>query len=248
MELLNPDEGRLKFLTICMRNGLVLDEPKMNKLQRFVELLLEWNTKVNLVSRSRTPNIWLAHVLHSIAPLFLLDIQPRLSVLDLGTGGGFPGIPLSIVRPDLRVTLLDSIKKKTAAVEDMKEQLELDNIVVVTGRAEDQAKKLAKTFDVVISRAVAPLVDLVKWSTPLVRNAQRAEGGQRAATSRLPLPIPCLVALKGGDLEKEIEAAKIKSKLTDVTAINLLFDGSEEIGLEEKKIVIVNLSRHPRNE
>lgn len=246
MELLNPDEGRLKFLTICARNGLVIDEPKMNKLQRFVELLLEWNTKVNLISRSRTPNIWLAHILHSVAPLFLLDIQPRLSVLDLGTGGGFPGIPLSIVRPDLRVTLLDSIKKKTAAVEDMRERLSLDNTVVVTGRAEDQATKLAKAFDVVISRAVAPLVELVKWSRPLVRGMQRAESEQRAAL--LPLPVPCLVALKGGDLEKEMQAAKIKGKIRDVTAINLSFDGSEEIGLEEKKIVIVHHSQHSRNE
>ena len=214
----------LKFSSICKRNGLEIDDARLAKLNEYVRLLLNWNTKINLISRNDISNVWYSHILHSISPLFFVEIQQNSKLLDLGTGGGLPGIPIAIVRSDLKITLLDSIKKKTAAVQDMVGELNMAKIDVVTGRAEEIGSKpeFARRFDAIISRAVAPLHDLIRWSRPFLRRS----------SSRL-------IALKGGDLNDELKEAGIKSKPKDISVTNLVFDGSEEIGFEGKKIVTV---------
>lgn len=235
-----PDQSILKFNRICKQNGLELDGEKLEKLRNYVSLLVEWNSKINLISRNDTANVWFSHILHSISALFLVSIQPELNVLDLGTGGGLPGIPISIVRPDLKLTLLDSIGKKTKALQDMVERLDLTNVRILTGRSEELSRgQFQEKFDLILSRAVAPLADLINWSRPLARRNHISFSNEPETKRHVSLP--SLVTLKGGDLQDEIKAAKIKTKPKNIAVINLIFEGSEEIGLEDKKIVIVNL-------
>ncbi len=211
-------------------------------LSNYVNLLQEWNSKINLISRVDIQNIWFNHILHSISVLFFVSIPSESRVLDLGTGGGLPGIPLSILRKDMRFTLLDSIEKKMRAVEVIIAGLRLTNVETVTGRAETLAtqERFKCGYDVVISRAVAPLVDLVKWSKPFLRKASRTHIESTHAPHVTHYPTPYLLALKGGDLTSELAAARLKTGQRKIEVLNLTFDGSEEIGLQDKKIVIVH--------
>jgi len=207
------DESALRFRSICRRNGLPVSDQQLEKLGQYVQLLQDWNTKLNLVSRGERKDIWTAHILHSISPLFLLDIQPALRVLDLGTGGGLPGIPLAIVRPDLQVMLVDSIRKKIAAVQDILARLSLPNVGAVASRVEDLPRTSGfEHFDIVVARA---------------------------------LRLPCLIAYKGGDLTSEVQALTRRFPRVSVDIRNIVFDGSSEIDLTEKKLVIVTKHQKP---
>jgi 16S rRNA (guanine527-N7)-methyltransferase len=162
-------------------------------------------------------------------------------VLDLGSGGGFPGIPLGVVRSDLKLTLLDSIRKKTTALEYIIQGLGLRNISVVTARAEELVRQRNHRFDIVVARGVASLTDLINWSKPLmarqVHNQKYSES--KAAQVQKKIDTPSLLALKGGDLEKEVQTAKRKTGEQKIITRNLVFEGSQEVGLEGKKLVIV---------
>jgi 16S rRNA (guanine527-N7)-methyltransferase len=224
---------------ICRNNGIRIRENQIDLLRRYVGSLVEWNEKINLVSRKDMANIWFTHILHSISILFFVEIQNDANVLDLGSGGGLPGIPLAIVRDDLRLTLCDSIQKKTKAVEKILDNLGLTNAKVVCDRAENLAlqKDYRGKFDVVVSRGVASLTDLIKWSKPMAHRTKALPSENRPKK----FPPPFLLALKGGELEREIQTAMIKTGEKRIKTIDLVFDGSLEIGLEEKKIVIVEL-------
>jgi 16S rRNA (guanine527-N7)-methyltransferase len=226
------------FDRILRKNGIVLDVKRRQKLDRYVALLLEWNKKVNLISRKGEENILCGHILHSLSPLFLIDIPAGVRLLDLGTGGGFPGIPMAIVHGNMEVVLLDSIKKKVEAVEAMVGELDLPGV----GRAEDLGKKEGwhHSFDIITARAVAPLVDLVKWSAPFLRGGEFSPSEARATRpGRIQLREPCLLAYKGGDLQQEIADARIKVRPKRIMEMALIFPGSEELGLEGKKVVII---------
>jgi 16S rRNA (guanine527-N7)-methyltransferase len=224
-----PDHPRnaLEFAGVCRKNGLALDEPGLARLERYAELLREWNARVNLVSRRDTENLWSAHLLHSLSILFVAGLPAEANVMDLGSGGGLPGIPLAIVRPDLRLMLVDSIAKKTAALSAMVAELGLPNIQVVCGRAEQLGAAHERKYGVVIARAVAALEDLLKWSEKLYDRG--VPGG------------PMLVAFKGGDLEEELAHVKARVKGAEVRVVPLVFPGSAEAGLEGKKIVVVRI-------
>ena len=230
------------FQRICRRNGLNLSDSKLGLLTRFVDGLLEWNSKINLISRRDQENIWFSHVLHSLTPLFYVEFPAGLRVLDLGTGGGFPGIPLAIARPDLELVLLDSIKKKTLAVQDLVGRLGLTGVSVWTGRAEQvhHDQQAGGTFDLVVARAVASLRELVHWSRPYLK-VSHATPGESAGGNRVRFTSPGLVALKGGDLEEEIAETKIKESVRFVRVIRMSFEGSLELGLEDKRAVIVSI-------
>ena len=250
----------LEFKRIARANRLAASDQQYVLLEKYVGLLLDWNAKINLISRRDQENVWFAHVLHSVSPWFFVELGQGLRVLDLGTGGGLPGIPLAILRPDLRLTLLDSIRKKTDAVQQMVGELGLANVLVVTGRAEEIARQGVHrhSYDVVVARAVAKLSDLAAWCRPLLK--QRRPYGESmprgssvspgaelvmeltgASTGLFPGRIridgPCLLTLKGGDLGGEIREAAVKGAQARV--VPLVFPGAEEIGLEEKKLVIV---------
>ena len=154
-----------------MQNGLSVTEVQIAQLARFVDLLLEWNQKIYLVSRKSANEVWRNHILHSISVLFVLELQRGASVMDIGTGGGLPGIPLKILRPDLTVTLVDSIQKKVKAVESIMDELKLVGIEVLCARVEDLPKRkgLRASFDYTIARGVAPMKDLVRYSIPVLK-------------------------------------------------------------------------------
>jgi 16S rRNA (guanine527-N7)-methyltransferase len=233
----------IDFVEILRKNAILLTDAQATALQSYVDLLTEWNSKINLVSRRDQGNLWVSHILHSLTPLIALEFPEHVRVLDIGTGGGLPGIPLSIVHEGMEVTLLDSIRKKTAAIEQMVAVLGLSRAHVLTGRAEEigRSSSQAGRYDVVVARAVAPLPDLVKWSRLFLtkRRAAPTRGRIGQMGGKTEFEFPYLLALKGGDLEKEIGETRLKAKDLPITEINLVFPGSENLGLVDKKLVIV---------
>ena len=155
-------------------------------------LYRDWNSKINVISRKDIDNLYEHHVLHSLAIAKLLPFQPGTSILDVGTGGGFPGIPLAILFPDCQFMLIDSIGKKIKVASEVAKALGLTNVVCKQERAEEEKQK----FDFVVSRAVMTLPDLVK----LIR--KNISGKHRNAVPN------GLVVLKGGDLKAEIAPFK----------------------------------------
>jgi len=221
---------------ICGRNGLALTDTQRDTLRAYGELLSLWNRRLNLISRRDEEDLWFAHILHCLTPWFFLRLPRDATVLDLGTGGGLPGVPLAILRSDLTVVLLDSVKKKSAALQEIVGALGLTNAAVRTGRVEDRSFRQTFRCEIVIARAVAALSDLIRWSRPLLRNGHGARslaGDVRSGT---------LIAMKGGDLEGEIRQARIKSGDVPIEVIDLNFEGSHETGLVDKKIVLAALA------
>lgn len=208
-------------------------------MEDYVALLLEWNRKVNLISRKAEGEIWENHILHSISPLFKVRLKPATRIMDLGTGGGMPGIPMKIILPDLEFLLVDSTRKKIAAVQDILVRLNLGRIAAVWGRAEELGREenLVSHFDYIVARAVAPLKDLIDWSSPFLRHPDRTV--ESPAGENSILQTPALIALKGGDLEDEVSKARRAKATRSIDVLNLVFPGSEEISSAEKKIVIV---------
>lgn len=133
----------------------------MHKLSAYVDLLLTWNSKINLISRKDEEQIWVHHILHSLMLFHLHKIEQGNKVLDVGTGGGLPGIPLAIVYPETNFILIDSIAKKCKAVSNMTETLGLQNVEVWNGRAEEYP---LSNFNHIVTRAVAPAEKLVRWT------------------------------------------------------------------------------------
>jgi 16S rRNA (guanine527-N7)-methyltransferase len=213
-------------------------------LRRYVRLLRDWNAKINLISRRDEENIWWSHILHSLSILFFVTPGEGMRLLDLGTGAGLPGIPLAILRNDVHITLLDSTRKKIAAVQDMVGQLGLPNVRAEAGRAEELAGKSgwSGVYDIVVVRAVAPLEDLVRWSKPLLRGTKGREVEHRLSVpAGRSLTTPLVVALKGGNLADEILRAQQRARNAVISPNTLVFPGSEELGLEDKRLVTIEL-------
>jgi 16S rRNA (guanine527-N7)-methyltransferase len=153
-----------------------------------------WNNKINLISRKDIENLYEKHILHSLGIAKVIRFTDRSAVLDVGTGGGFPGIPLAILFPNVRFLLIDSIGKKIKVAEDIALQIGLDNVECCHERVEEEKRQ----FDFVVSRAVMPLPDLVKITRKnIIREQQNA----------LPNGFICL---KGGDLQAELKLFKNK--------------------------------------
>jgi 16S rRNA (guanine527-N7)-methyltransferase len=161
---------------------------QFNALQ---ELYASWNSKINVISRKDEESLYEKHVLHSLSIAASFEFAAGTSVADLGTGGGFPGIPLAIFFPEVKFLLVDSIGKKIKVVDAIATELGLSNVTTMNSRFEEIK---GKRFDFVVSRAVAPLKDLWKWSKPLLQKKNTATAGQQ----------PGLISLKGGDLAQEI--------------------------------------------
>ena len=194
-----------------------LDESKVEQLLQLQDLYVDWNQKINVVSRKDMDSFMLHHVLHSLAITKYIRFQPGSRVLDLGTGGGFPGVPLSIFFPDVQFHLVDSIGKKIKVVEGVKESLGLLNVTSQHARVED----VKGQFDFVVSRAVAPLSELLTWTK-----------GKYSGEQRNALPNG-LICLKGGDLKEEI--AQVKSQYI-VEEYKISNDFSDPF-FETKKVV-----------
>lgn len=192
---------------------------KQEKFILFAELFKAWNEKINLVSRKDIDQFYLHHLLHSLVIAKFIDFGSGTKVMDIGTGGGLPGLPLAIYFHETQFYLVDSIRKKTEAVKAMADQLELSNVTVINQRAEEVAEKV----DFVVSRATAPLSDLVNWSR-----------GKINAKSKASIPNG-LICLKGGDLIEELKPFENKLFTENVTAF------IREEFYKEKKIIYLPL-------
>ena len=169
-----------------------LTERQAEQFAQLDALYRDWNSKINVISRKDIDNLYEHHVLHSLAIAKLLPFQPDTTILDVGTGGGFPGIPLAILFPECTFTLVDSIGKKIKVASEVAKALGLTNVVCKQERVEEEKQK----FDFVVSRAVMPLPDLVKLVRKNISNKHR---------NAVPNG---LVVLKGGDLQAEIAPYK----------------------------------------
>jgi 16S rRNA (guanine527-N7)-methyltransferase len=194
-----------------------LNEQQLVLFSAHQELFKSWNEKVNLVSRKDIEHLMVKHIIHSLSIAKYIRFDDGARVLDIGTGGGFPGIPLAIYYPNVKFTLVDSIEKKIKVVEDIVQQLNLKNVEVIRTRAED----LKQEFDYVVSRAVAPMEELVRWSI------KRCIMGQMGS-----LPNGWVV-LKGGDLKEELMPFK---KIVEVQS---LYDYFPIEFFETKSIVYI---------
>ena len=168
-------------------------------------LYRDWNEKINLISRKDIDSLYEKHVLHSLALAVLCNFNPGARVVDVGTGGGFPGIPLAIFFPDVEFLLIDSIGKKIKVVKAVSEAIGLKNVKAVHGRAEELK---GSSCDFAVSRAVAPLADLWHWVSPLIVKGQKSEELRNG-----------LICLKGGDLQAEIELSGLEAEAWSVSDI-----------------------------
>lgn len=178
---------------------------QLEQFSRLASIYVEWNQKINVISRKDIDALYERHVLHSLAIAAQYPFLSGLEVVDIGTGGGFPGVPLAIFFPEVQFHLVDSIAKKLKVVEAVKNELGLDNLTFAHTRAENIK---GRKFDFVVSRAVAPLKELWTWGKPLIRNARPIEDYKNG-----------LICLKGGDLTQEIADSQLRPYVTPIQTI-----------------------------
>jgi 16S rRNA (guanine527-N7)-methyltransferase len=186
------------------------------QLQQFAalgDLYNEWNQKINVISRKDIESIYEKHILHSLSIAAAFNFPAGLEIIDIGTGGGFPGVPLAIFFPEVKFHLVDSIGKKLKVVDAIKEAVDLQNLTTQHARAEEIKNR---KFDFAVSRAVAPLKDLLGWSRPLLKKGNyifdAGEGNKIRYHSGL-------ICLKGGDLTQEIKDSATKPKMVPISKI-----------------------------
>ncbi len=177
-------------LNIVLKYFSDFSDIQLERLEKLDGLYRDWNSKINVISRKDIDNLYVRHVLHSLSIAAFTSFSKGSRILDLGTGGGFPGIPLAIFYPDVDFYLIDGTKKKIMVVEEISAALGLTNIQARQIRAEEVKER----YDFVVSRAVAPLDQLVLWSRRLI-----------SGTDKNAIPNG-LIALKGGAVDKEIKA------------------------------------------
>ena len=180
-------------------------------------LYASWNNRINLISRKDIESLYERHILHSLAIAKFIEFKSETRVLDVGTGGGFPGIPLAICFPEVEFTLLDSIGKKIKAVDNISRELHLKNVKTCCDRAENLTEK----FDFIIARAVTKITTFYTWTKSKIISS---------FTNELPNGI---LYLKGGDLSEELKTLRAQYKLTE------LKDYFEESFFETKKLVYI---------
>lgn len=196
-----------------------LTERQQSQFRQLDELYRDWNAKINVISRKDIDNLYEHHVLHSLAIAEYVSFRPGTRVMDLGTGGGFPGIPLAILFPEVSFHLVDSTKKKILVCTEVARTLGLQNVTTRWCRAEEERDK----FDYVVSRAVMPLEDLVKICRKNVSKEMK---------NALPNGLICL---KGGELAGETYP------LRNVAEVVVVSDYFSEPYFETKKIVYLPL-------
>lgn len=194
-----------------------LTEEQKQQFAALYDLYLDWNSKINVISRKDIENLYEHHVLHSLGIAQVIRFRPGTQVMDLGTGGGFPGIPLAILFPEVKFLLIDSIGKKVRVATEVANSIGLKNVAFRHARAEEEKR----TFDFVVSRAVMPLADLLKIIRKNISPKQQ---------NALPNGLICL---KGGELGNETTPVKNKATLWE------LKEFFEEEFFQTKKVVHV---------
>jgi len=217
----------VEFWTICSSNGIILSKEQVFDLERYYNEMIYWNEKVNLVSRNDAEKFLEKHIMHSLTLLKYYEIPQRARMLDVGTGGGLPGIPLTIARPDIFTTLIDSISKKIKITKMFAQHTGIRSMKAVCGRAEDLAldKQLVGTFDLIVSRGVSKIGVVSSWVYKLLK------------------PNGAIVFYKGGNLDEEIESAQDQFKKMYFNEIDIELLGAPWFKEDEKKLVICKFLR-----
>ena len=157
------------FIEETKKLGITLDEIQLKQLEEYYSLLIEWNAKINLTRITEKEDVYLKHFYDSLTLSKVIDLNQNLSLCDIGTGAGFPGIVLKICFPNLKITLVDSLQKRINFLNEVIEKLSLKDIEAIHDRAEDYAKNHREEYDIVTSRAVANLRVLSELSIPMVK-------------------------------------------------------------------------------
>lgn len=177
-----------------------LSQQQLDQYELLAKEFLSWNEKINLISRKDTENLFEHHILHSLAIAKVCKFKPQCEVMDIGTGGGFPGIPLAIMFPETKFYLVDSIGKKIKVVQALVEALGLKNVEAEQIRAEN----VNRQFDFIVSRAVTYLPDFMQWTKGKISKIQYHDLANG------------VLYLKGGDLTEELSTIKNKIKIYDI--------------------------------
>jgi 16S rRNA (guanine527-N7)-methyltransferase len=209
-------------------NGFNPESTKVERLAFFAELVAEKNDSVNLISRRDIDSIIENHIF--VSTMITKYIPEKCNYfLDIGTGGGFPGIPLAIMRPEMKGVLVDSVKKKADAVQEFVHKLKLGNVKVENERVEDTEfiSKYSEKFDLVISRATVPLIILLRYSLPLIKEKA------------------FVAAMKGGDLDEEYQKAELKYKscIKKSTTFELAYKPSNIRNKKGKKLILLEINK-----
>jgi 16S rRNA (guanine527-N7)-methyltransferase len=222
-------EEAARGMEIVTRYFSDFTETQIRQLEALEAVYHEWNAQINVISRKDIAGLYEKHVLHSLSIAAVFHFPPGSQVIDIGTGGGFPGIPLAIFFPETQFQLVDSIAKKLKVVDAVADAISLTNVCTQHIRAEEIR---GRKFDIAISRAVSSLKDLWSWSRPLLR-PQNIIAGDRDG-----LPNASgLICLKGGDLAAEISESGTRPKLHDI------YDIFPEASFREKYILQVPYER-----
>ena len=197
-----------------------LSKNQIEQFSKLGSLYADWNNKINVISRKDIGSLYLRHVLHSLSIAKFIEFTRGTLIVDVGTGGGFPGIPLAILFPDCKFHLVDGVKKKIRVVDAISNNLGLKNVTTESERIEDVHDK----FDFVLTRAVAEMPKIIKWTKNKINSVSNNK------------ELNGIIALKGGDLNKELY--KIENK--KIVAINDYFDDHY---FNDKKLVYVPLTQ-----
>lgn len=194
-----------------------LSEEQKRQFSEMKELYVDWNSQINVISRKDTDNFYERHVLHSLGIAKVCAFHPEARILDIGTGGGFPGIPLAVLFPKSEFVLVDSIGKKIKVVKEVAAALGLSNVVAMHARAEE----VKGQFDFIVSRAVTAMPAFLKWTSGKIKpvSSHEIKNG--------------VLYLKGGDLTDELSSLKVP---TQIHELNTFFSGEF---FETKKVVHV---------
>jgi len=195
-------------------------EHQLHQLRQLEGLYKEWNEKINIISRKDIDSLYEKHVLHSLAIATVCNFHKGAHIVDIGTGGGFPGIPLAIFFPEVTFTLIDSIGKKIKVVQEVADTIGLKNVTAIHSRVEN----VNKTFDFAVSRAVAPLGELWTWINQSLKKGHMSDELANG-----------LICLKGGDLMKEIKESGLQTKVQAWGVYHIF----PEAAFEEKFVIYV---------
>ena len=225
----DQQEKFLKELKVfCWENGFNPEPTRTERLAYFAQLVAEKNKKLNLISKRDIDSIIEKHVfISAYITKFLPDKISKF--IDIGTGGGFPGIPMAIMRPDIRGVLADSTSKKVVAVQQFIDKLKLSNVIAENHRVESEEfiSRHGNSFDLVVSRATVPLIILFRYSVPLIKDKAY------------------LMVMKGGDLTEEFKKAemKYKSYIKKSTVYELYYKPTNVRNKKGKKLILLELQK-----